>query len=87
MKWEKIFVNHIYHKQLTSKIYKGISLAVQWLRLRAPNAGVIGSISAWGTKIPQAAWCRLKTNKQIKYINNSHNLTKQTIQLNNGQRN
>ena len=32
------------------------SLAVQWLRLRASNAGGSGSIPCWGAKIPRAAW-------------------------------
>ena len=32
----------------------GISLMVQWLRLCASNAGVAGSISGRGTKIPYA---------------------------------
>ena len=32
------------------------SLAVQWLRLRASNAGGTGLISGWGTKIPHAMW-------------------------------
>ena len=43
----------------------GTSLAVQWLRLRAPNAGGTGSIPGLGTKIPHAAWRGQKqTNKQ-----------------------
>ena len=29
---------------------------VQWLRLCAFNAGIAGSISGWGTKIPYAVW-------------------------------
>ena len=32
----------------------GTSLAAQWLRLRAPNAGVTGWIPSRGTKIPHA---------------------------------
>ena len=36
------------------KIIVGTSLAVQWLRLRASNAGVAGSIPGQGTKIPRA---------------------------------
>ncbi|XP_033257416.1 uncharacterized protein C19orf44 homolog isoform X2 [Orcinus orca] len=35
----------------------GTSLAVQWLRLCASNAGGVGSIPGWGTKIPHAARC------------------------------
>ena len=31
------------------------SLLVQWLRLCTSNAESIGSISSWGTKIPQGA--------------------------------
>ena len=33
----------------------GTSLVVQWLRLRAPNAGVLGSILSWGTQSHIAA--------------------------------
>ena len=33
----------------------GTSLAVQWLRLPAPNAGGMGSIPGQGTKIQHAA--------------------------------
>ena len=29
---------------------------VQWLRLCAFNAGAMGSISGWGTKIPHGKW-------------------------------
>ena len=32
----------------------GTSLAVQWLRLHASNAGSAGSVSGWGTKISHA---------------------------------
>ena len=28
----------------------GTSLVAQWLRLRAPNAGVLGLIPGWGTR-------------------------------------
>ena len=34
----------------------GTSLVVQWLRLCTPNAGHVGSIPGWGTKIPRASW-------------------------------
>ena len=37
------------------KIPFGTSLVVQWLRLRAPNAGGTGLILGRGTKIPYAA--------------------------------
>ena len=32
------------------------SLAVQWLRLHAPNVGGISLTPGWGTKILHAAW-------------------------------
>ena len=32
----------------------GVSLAVQWLRLHASNAGGTGSILGWGTELPHA---------------------------------
>ena len=38
----------------------GTSLAVQWLRLRAANAGGMDSIPGRGTKIPHAARCGQK---------------------------
>ena len=31
---------------------KGTFLVIQWQRLRAPNAGDLGSILGWETKIP-----------------------------------
>ena len=42
----------------------GTSLVVQGLRLCAFTARGIGSISVWGTKIPQDAWLKTKTKKQ-----------------------
>ena len=41
----------------------GTSLAVQWLRSHASNAGGTSSIPGWGSKIPRAMWWG-KTNKQ-----------------------
>ena len=38
----------------------GISLAVQWLRLHASNAGDTGLTPGQGTKIPHATWCGKK---------------------------
>ena len=38
----------------------GTSLVVQWFRLHASNAGVMGSIPGWGTKIPHASMCGQK---------------------------
>ena len=40
---------------------RGTSLVVQWLRLRVPNAGGVGSIPGQGTKIPHAAWHSART--------------------------
>ena len=44
----------------------GTCLAVQWLRLRAPNAGNRSSSPGQGTKIPLAAQCNQK--KKFKTI-------------------
>ena len=41
----------------------GTSLAVQWLRFCASNAGGMGSIPGGGTKIPHAAWHSQKKNE------------------------
>ena len=35
----------------------GTSLAVQWLRRHASNAGSTGLIPGQGNKIPHATWC------------------------------
>ena len=35
---------------------RGTSLMVQWLSLRVLNAGGVGLIPSWRTKIPHAAW-------------------------------
>ena len=43
----------------------GTSLAVQWLRLHAPNAGGPGLIPGWGTKIPHAAQQGLKNKIMV----------------------
>ena len=44
----------------------GTSLAVQWLRLRASNAGGEDSIPCWGTKIPHAMRHAPSTPAKIK---------------------
>ena len=46
----------------------GTSLAVQWLRLYASNAGGVGSIPGQGTKIPHAMWPKDKSKSKIKYM-------------------
>ena len=44
------------------------SLAVQWLRLRASNAGGAGSIPGWGTRIPHAAQHGKKILKKVAWL-------------------
>ena len=39
---------------------------VQWLRLRASNAGGTGSIPGWGTNIPHAVQTKTKKQKNKK---------------------
>ena len=39
-----------YVRVLCNKRNAGTSLVVQWVRLRAPNAGGPGSIPGWGTR-------------------------------------
>ena len=49
------------------------SLAVQWLRLDASNAGGLDSILGLGTRIPRAMGCgqKKKTNKKEREITES----------------
>ena len=42
----------------------GTSLVVQWLGLRASNAGGTGSIPGWETRILQAVQCGKKKKKK-----------------------
>ena len=44
----------------------GTFLAVPWLRLCTCNAGDVGSIPGWGTKIPHAVRCGQKRKKKRK---------------------
>ena len=48
----------------TKTAVPGTSLVVQWLRLHPSIAAGTGSIPGWGTKIPHAAWCGQKLEKQ-----------------------
>ena len=48
---------------------QGTSLAVQWLRLHAPNAGGTGSISGRGNKILHVLQCGLKKKSNITQMN------------------
>ena len=45
----------------TQELCAGTSLVVRWLRLSAANAGSMGSIPGWRTKIPHAVWHDQKT--------------------------
>ena len=47
---------HSCQMAIIKKTTNRISLAVQWLRLCASNAGSADSILGQGTKIPHAAW-------------------------------
>lgn len=44
----------------------GTSLAVQWLRLGAYTAGVVGLVPAWGIKIPHAVRRRQNIGEKRK---------------------
>ena len=45
----------------------GTSLAVQWLTLHVSNAGDVGLIPGWRTKMPHAARCGQKKKIEQKY--------------------
>ena len=53
------------------KMFPGISLVVQQLRLCAPNAGHTGLIPGWGTKILHAPWHGKKVCGGIKMFPNN----------------
>ena len=53
------------HTQGRKKPMTGTSLVVQWLRLRSPNAGGIGSIPGQGTRIPHATRWGQKKKKKV----------------------
>ena len=42
------------HLEHTYTVFLGTSLLIQWLRLCVSNAGGVGSIPGWGTKILHA---------------------------------
>ena len=50
------FINH-------QRVKTGTSLVVQWLGLHASNAGDMGSIPGWETKMPHATWHAKKKRK------------------------
>ena len=47
----------------------GTSLAIQWLRLRLPMQGGVGSIPGQGAKIPHASGPKNQNIKQKQYCN------------------
>ena len=49
----------------------GVSLAVQWLRLHASNAGGTGSILGWGTELPHAVVQPKKKNPKLTASDNA----------------
>ena len=49
--WKK---DHFMTRKVTEIKISRTSLGVQWLRLCTPNAGGMGLIPGWGTKIPHA---------------------------------
>ena len=77
--WEanvKIWVNiediENTEKSFLRLLIHGTSLAIQWLRLRASNAEIVGLIPGQGTKIPQAMhWGQKNQTKQTNMNINS----------------
>ena len=53
----------------------GTSLAVQWLRLQAPNARDTGLIPGWGTKILHATWFGQKKKKRELFHSFTEHIT------------
>jgi len=56
------------YKTLPKKIKEGSSLAVEWLRLHAPNTRVMSSVPGWETKIPHLHQKNKQTNKEKKKL-------------------
>ena len=56
-------VSHKTTAQLSKSDFMGTSLVVQWLKLHDFNAGDMGLIPGWGTKIPHAVQHGQKINK------------------------
>ena len=50
------------------------SLAVQWLRFHASNAGGMGSIPDLGIKIPHAMWPSKKKKKGMNELRFTHHI-------------
>ena len=49
--------------ETAQKVDSGTSLVVQWLRCHTPNAGCVGFIPGWGTKILYVTWPKKKKKK------------------------
>ena len=67
MTWRKRLCTRIRRTQIQG----GNFLMVQWLRLRASTAGVMGLIPGQGTKIPHARELdsgKLEKSKHVKYM-------------------
>ena len=64
--------------------FQGTSLAMQWLRLRASNAGGVGLIPGWGTKVPHAARLgqKKKKKKRNEYISVRIPATRKILEYN-----
>ena len=67
--YKTLFLTQYYFRERNScyeliMVVIGNFLAVQWLRLHTANAGDIGSIAGWGTKIPDAIWPETQNIKQ-----------------------
>ena len=63
-------INFVNKKQCIKFEIMGISLAVQWLILHAPNAGVTGSIPGWGTNSLHASGHSVKKEFCLKLYQN-----------------
>ena len=59
---------YLYYNFKLNFYFSGTPLLVQWLRLCASNAGDVGLIPGWGTKISHAMWHGQKKKKEKKDI-------------------
>ena len=61
--WLLLVVSRKTTARLSKSDFMGTSLVVQWLKLHDFNAGDMGLIPGWGTKIPHAVRHGQKINK------------------------
>ena len=66
--WPNDWLLIIHFLKLNYKVSVGTSLVVQWLRLRASNAGGMGLISGWGTKVLHATRRGQKKKEKEKSV-------------------